>query len=62
MSTPLMFEGTERLAATPEELWPLVADTPRVNRAGGLPAVHYSATPAEGGGSTMTAEYRILDF
>jgi len=53
------FEATRAIPATPEALWPLVADTERINRATGLPAVRYSPRPQPGGGSVTSAEYRI---
>ncbi len=44
-----LFERTYewQLDSSPEELWPLVSDTNRVNRAMGLPAVEYSTRPTE---------------
>ncbi|MBI2939482.1 MAG: SRPBCC family protein, partial [Chloroflexi bacterium] len=55
---PLVFEARGHLAMSPEALWPLVADTARLNRAIGLPPVHYNGSPAKAGG-VARAEYRF---
>jgi hypothetical protein len=39
------FESRGRFKATPEALWPLLADTRAMNRAVGLPPVEYEVTP-----------------
>ncbi len=45
--------------APPEALWPFLADTSRLNRAIGLPPVHYTMRPADGGGSHIEAQIRL---
>ena len=56
----LHYEAAGTFRVTPEALWPLVADTARVNRAIGLPPVEYSIKPAEGGGETLEGTLRLL--
>lgn len=58
MGGAVRFEESVVVNASPEAMWPLAADTERVNRATGLPRVHYAATNRAGGGSTTVAEYR----
>jgi hypothetical protein len=53
------FEARGTFRATPEMLWPLLADTPRLNRAIGLPPIEYELTPLEQGGSRVTAAMRL---
>src|SRR6185295_14113017 len=52
------FEARGRFKATPEALWPLLADTPTLNRAIGLPPIEYDVTPLETGGSRIEASIR----
>ncbi|MEJ7595117.1 MAG: protein kinase [Planctomycetaceae bacterium] len=47
------------LNCTPEELWPFVANTERLNRAINLPAVEYSIEQTESGGRRRIAEVRF---
>jgi serine/threonine protein kinase/class 3 adenylate cyclase len=47
---PMHFEFRWELAGTPEQLWPHVANTDRLNRAAGLPAVRFR-TESDGGES-----------
>jgi class 3 adenylate cyclase len=54
------FESRGRFKATPEALWPLVADTPTLNRAIGLPPVEYQFTPLETGGSRIEGAIRAF--
>ena len=49
------FESRGRFKAPPEALWPLLADTPTLNRAIGLPPIEYQFTPLETGGSKIEA-------
>ena len=37
----LHFEQRERFAVPPEDIWPFLSDTKRMNRAVGLPPMHY---------------------
>ncbi len=59
---PFTVERVVRLAAPPEALWVLVADTDRFNRALGLPSVVYRFEPIPGGGSRMFAKTRMVGF
>lgn len=52
------FEAHGRFRATPEALWPLVADTPTLNRAIGMPPIEYEVTPLESGGSRTVGMVR----
>ena len=54
------FESRGRFKASPEALWPLVADTPTVNRAIGLPPVEYQFTPMETGGARIDAAIKAF--
>jgi adenylate cyclase len=56
----LRFEARGTFRVTPEALWPLLADTARMNRAIGLPPAEYTITPAEGGGSRIEAQMRLM--
>jgi adenylate cyclase len=53
-------ESRGRFKAPPEAIWPLLADTPTLNRAIGLPPIEYKVTPLETGGSRI--EGRIRSF
>lgn len=57
---PLTFRAVEEYRVTPEDLWPLIADTNRLNRAIGLQSVDFSFSPREDGGSVATGEFRRL--
>ncbi|MBI4214141.1 MAG: adenylate/guanylate cyclase domain-containing protein [Chloroflexi bacterium] len=59
---PLHFEASLESSLSPEDLWPLVADTQRLNRSIGLPVAHFEFTPREDGGSVPTGTYRQLGF
>ncbi|HVY47916.1 MAG TPA: DUF5939 domain-containing protein, partial [Minicystis sp.] len=48
------------LRASPEALWPYVANTDRFNKAAGLGEVVFVETPAEGGGATTTGSFKTL--
>ncbi|MGE3910909.1 MAG: DUF5939 domain-containing protein [Chloroflexota bacterium] len=54
------FETRGKFNATPEALWPLVADTPTLNRAVGLPPIEYELTPLASGGSRAEGLIRVL--
>ena len=54
------FESRGRFKATPEALWPLIADTPTLNRALGLPPIEYQFTPLETGGSRIEAAIKAF--
>src|SRR5579862_10454 len=51
---------TLTVAGTPEQLWPYVADTDRMDRSVGLPVVHFRHTLRRDGGEEATGEYRAL--
>ncbi|MBM2810451.1 MAG: hypothetical protein HW416_1210 [Chloroflexi bacterium] len=54
----LSFVSEERFAVEPDELWPLVSDTQRLNQAIGLQAVQYTQSSRPEGGSVLTGEFR----
>lgn len=54
----MRFVAEGQYQVRPEDLWPLVADTKRLNRAIGLQAVDFFAAPRSDGGSVVTGEYR----
>src|SRR5436190_15215970 len=56
------FESRGRFKAPPEALWPLIADTAAMNRAIGLPPIHYEITPREGAGPQIEASIRAFGF
>jgi class 3 adenylate cyclase len=58
MAASRHFESKGRFKAPPEALWPLLADTPTLNRAIGMPAIEYEFTPLETGGSRVEAAIR----
>ncbi len=58
-SAALRFEAGRRVAASPQALWPLVADTDRLNRLVGLPPIRYTTRPRAGGGTRATAAYYL---
>ena len=53
------FESRGRFKASPEALWPLLADTPTLNRAMGMPPIEYQFTPLATGGSTVEARVKV---
>ena len=55
----LRYEARGTFAAAPERLWPLVADTQRLNRILGLPQIVFKTAPLSSGGSEITGEYPI---
>jgi len=60
-----LFERTYewQLESSPQELWPFVSDTNRVNRAMGLPTVDYSTQPApDHADGTPAASLRYGEF
>lgn len=59
MPRPVVLESRLFLPFEPERLWPFVADTNRINRAIGLPAVHYARIASEAG-ERQTGEYRVF--
>jgi adenylate cyclase len=52
------FESRGWFKAPPEALWPLLADTPTLNRAMGMPPIEYEFTPLATGGSTVEARIK----
>src|SRR3954464_6577886 len=54
------FESTGRFKAPPEALWPLVADTPTINRAIGLPPVEFQVMPQEKGAPRIEGTIRAF--
>ena len=57
---PIHFEAQARFGLSPEELWPFVADTQRLNRSIGLPNAEFDYSAREEGGSFVTGVYRQL--
>lgn len=55
MAASRRFESRGQFSAPPDALWPLLADTPRMNQAVGLPPIEYTVTPVERGGSRIEA-------
>ncbi|HEY0582478.1 MAG TPA: DUF5939 domain-containing protein [Chloroflexota bacterium] len=58
-SASLHFEARLEIDAPAEAVWPLVADTERLNRAIGMPSVTYQARERAEGGSTTVGEFRF---
>ncbi len=54
----LLYEWTWQLESAPEQLWPHVANTERLNRAIGLPAVDFTTEPDPSGGTRRFGEAR----
>ncbi len=59
-SAPVHQRWSWSLRSPPASLWPLVANTERVNRAIGLPEVEYSDAPDGPGASIRTARAKVL--
>jgi adenylate cyclase len=55
----MRFEQSIHLSATREAVWPLVAQTDRLNREIGLPPIEFSFSPREAGGTEATACIRM---
>lgn len=53
------FEQRRILAVPPEALWPMVADTERINRAVGFPPIAYTTRPRSGGGTQTSARFSL---
>jgi class 3 adenylate cyclase len=60
MQRPLHFEAQGTFKVSPRRLWPLLADTPRLNRAIGLPPIEYDVRPDPAGGSQVKAQIRLF--
>jgi adenylate cyclase len=59
MAASKRYESRGQFSVPPDALWPLLADTPKVNQAIGLPPVEYTITPVEKGGSKIEAAVRL---
>ena len=59
MGQSFRYEARGQFGAPPEVLWPLLADTPTLNRAIGMPPIAYTITPVEGGGSRIEAAIKL---
>jgi class 3 adenylate cyclase len=59
MPQPLWVEAAVTLPFPPEQLWPYVADTDRMDRTVGLPAATFRRRPLAEGGEGVTGEYRL---
>ena len=58
MPGAIPFESKVHLAYPPERVWPLVADTDRVDRAIGLPLPHYTRRRRPEGGEDTVGTYQ----
>ena len=56
---PVIIEHAVRLNAPRADLWPVLGDTDRLNRAQGLPPVTYYVLPKGGGAAEIEGEYRF---
>ena len=54
----LQYDWSWELEAPPPRLWPYVANTERLNRAAGLPAVQFTTEPDAAGGSRRFGAFR----
>ena len=59
MGQTVRYESRGEFSAPPEALWPLLSDTPTINRAVGLPPIQYTITPLERGGSGIEAAIKV---
>lgn len=55
----LSFSFAWELSCTPEQLWPYVSNTERLNRAIGLPAVQFSIQSSENSGREQLGEFKL---
>ncbi len=62
MAEPIRFEASLESLLPPEDLWPFVSDTQRLNRSIGLPSAEFEFSPRADGGSIPTGTYRKLGF
>jgi hypothetical protein len=53
------FEARERFRVPPEQLWPLVSDTHRMNKAMGLPVMQFTPEPLETGGARIVGQHPL---
>ena len=53
------YESRGRFRASPDALWPLLADTPKLNHALGLPPIEYTVLPGDKGGSRIEAAVKL---
>ncbi len=60
MPPPVRAEATLTLPHAPDQLWPFIADTDRMDRTVGLPAATFTRARQAAGGETITGEYRLL--
>jgi class 3 adenylate cyclase len=60
VARPVVVETSVSLPFTPEELWPWVANTARMDRAVGLPEGRFMRMLREEGGEDVEGQYRIL--
>jgi class 3 adenylate cyclase len=58
----LQYDWTWELEASPEQLWPHVSNTERLNHAVGLPAVQFTTEPDPTGGSRRFGVFRKAGF
>src|SRR3954453_6282997 len=60
MPRPIVVAATVTVPHSPEELWPFVTDTSRIDRAVGLPPATFTRTEQAAGGEVDIGEYRVL--
>ena len=56
----LQYDWAWELEAAPDRLWPYVADTERLNRAAGIPAVEFTTEPDPAGGARRFGEFQRM--
>ncbi len=59
MAASRRYESRGQFSVPPDALWPLLADTPKLNQALGMPPVEYTVTPIDKGGSKIEAIVRL---
>ncbi len=56
----LQYDWAWELEAAPDRLWPYVADTERLNRAAGIPAVEFTTEPDPAGGARRFGKFQRM--
>lgn len=60
MANPIAVANEITLPHPPEDLWPYVANTQRMDRAIGMPEAHFRRVERSEGGEEVTGEYRLF--
>ncbi|MEW4486758.1 protein kinase [Thalassoglobus sp. JC818] len=58
----MCYEISCKLKSSPSQLWRYISDTPRINRAVGLPPVEFSSSVAQNGDVTQVGNVRFAGF